>query len=203
MLFSPLLLPLHLRGTSPQDVTIAPTSVPPSAIYYDSFEGGVFPEPGSGWLVDTSEGGGSATRPAVVRGFVRDAGIFRDTGSFRTKHVNGGRRLRELQGAQPEEFFWALSTDEAATGIYSIKSPDLDDEDGTRLFARTSLNTSPEWGGGTLSFSLLWDLVRIECHILLPFESVPPVPKCVSRVATGWCAALFLWAKMSAPNRNS
>ena len=108
-----------------QEDTTAPTSTPPGAIYYNSFETGSF---GPEWSVTTSDNEDS-------------------TGDSR------GRSLEEEEPLTPPSY-WTLTTEEAFTGVYSIKSPDLSNDDFTRRSANVTLTSDiPE--AGYLTFSIL------------------------------------------------
>ena len=50
---------------------------------------------------------------------------------------------------------WALSTENAFTGKYSIKSPVLANDDGVQAQAEAIFITDPSWDSGTLSFQVL------------------------------------------------
>ena len=70
----------------------------------------------------------------------------------------GNSRGRRLEEEDESSIYWALTTNEAATGVYSIKSPDLNNDDHTPWSAYVTLTTGDDWGEGYLTFSLLWDL---------------------------------------------
>ena len=50
---------------------------------------------------------------------------------------------------------WALSTERAFTGVYSIKSPILVNDDSTQAQAEATFVTEPSWDSGTLTFQVL------------------------------------------------
>ena len=50
---------------------------------------------------------------------------------------------------------WTLTEEQANTGKYSIKSPNLDNEEGTPLTSNVTLSTGPDWPAGRIYFSIL------------------------------------------------
>ena len=149
----------HFRFRRPsfflQEDTIAPTSVPPGATYYDGFELANFPNDPE-WSVFTSV---LAPEASVARYSARrDDGAERrmssgnpgDSGARNPK----ARRLEEEEEESTK--VWALSTEEADAGVYSIRSPDLDVDAPASAYA--TLSAADDWGEGSLHFSLLWDL---------------------------------------------
>ena len=50
---------------------------------------------------------------------------------------------------------WYQTNEEAFSGNYSIRSPDLSSHNGTYYSATASLQTDPDWGSGYLYFSIL------------------------------------------------
>ena len=50
---------------------------------------------------------------------------------------------------------WTLTEERANTGKYSIKSPNLDNEEGTPLTSNVTLSTGPDWPAGRIYFSIL------------------------------------------------
>jgi len=66
---------------------------------------------------------------------------------------SSGRSLEEEEPSTPSSY-WTLTTEEAFTGVYSIKSPDLSNDDFTRRSANVTLTGDiPE--AGYLTFSIL------------------------------------------------
>jgi len=88
------------------EATVAPTSMPPGAIYYDGFEQGTFPEGDDEWTT---------------------------TG----------------------DALWELTSERAASGVYSIRSPILQNEELTKLSSNVTMTTNPNWAGGKLVYSVL------------------------------------------------
>jgi len=136
--YSPTFLPTEVP--TPDDVSIAPTSWPLGATFYDSFEKDTFPkEPW--WSVTSSAGDSHGNIPPR-------------------------RRLDEQEEVE-ESLYWELTTDEAATGVYAIKTPDLmnDIDFGndvtTPRIANVTLDTNyvqARMKYGHLSFSILSDM---------------------------------------------
>ena len=76
------------------------------------------------------------------------------------------------QGTFPEDLewstagdgLWGLTTERANSGIYSIKSPDLSNDDLTQLVSNATFTTDPTWEGGTLVLSIL-------AGVSMPFDN--------------------------------
>ena len=124
----------NLFLTRLQYTTIAPTEsfFPPNAAYYNSFERPNFPENYIDWEVNDWDG-------------------WED-------HESGGDNNRKLTRHNKEDHtdeVWHQSTEEAANGIYSIKSPHLANEAGVARSSSVTLFHAPYWPGGTLYYSYL------------------------------------------------
>lgn len=203
-------------STSPTSVstgdTVSPTSIPPGARYYNSFESENFLEDDPRWSVETTtttssnnnsnnnNNGGDRNnggRNSGRNGGRKNGGTSRgkrrtlletimkkDTvsGKFRGKKCRQdqddptrncrGDRLRakkeqqqrkkedEENKASSDSQYWASTTKESNTGIYSIKTPNLSDlsDDPNSRSANVTLTTDKSWGEGTLVFHLLWNL---------------------------------------------
>lgn len=59
---------------------------------------------------------------------------------------------------------WGLTTERAKSGVYSIKSPDLSNDDLTQLESNATFTTNSTWGGGTFVFSVL-------AGVSMPFDN--------------------------------
>ena len=60
---------------------------------------------------------------------------------------------------------WTFTTERAASGIYSVRSPDLSNEDRVPAESNLTFTTNPNWEAGIMHFSLLGG-------VQLPFDSI-------------------------------
>ena len=59
--------------------------------------------------------------------------------------------------AEKDNVFWSISKKEAATGVYSLQSPDLTNDAGDPQASSVTFVTDEDWPRGVLSFAALWD----------------------------------------------
>ena len=67
----------------------------------------------------------------------------------------GGTFPDEPEWTTTGEAPWELTTERVAGGVYSIRSPDLSNDEITSLTSNVTLDVGPEWEGGILTFSVL------------------------------------------------
>ena len=60
---------------------------------------------------------------------------------------------------------WTLSSEQVKSGDYSIKSPDLSNDDQVSQSSNVTITTNPDWPAGTL-------VVHIYAGVLLPYDNL-------------------------------
>mmetsp|Transcript_2342 Transcript_2342/g.4678 ORF Transcript_2342/g.4678 Transcript_2342/m.4678 type:complete len:228 (-) Transcript_2342:304-987(-) len=90
------------------------------------------------------------------RGNVTDT--FRDKTFEETKYSTKNNRGLKSNNRAVSRRHWALTAEEAKSGVNSIKSPNLTSDNPKRRSAYVTLTTGQDWDEGYLTFSAMWDL---------------------------------------------
>ncbi|KAL7548230.1 hypothetical protein ACHAWF_011520, partial [Thalassiosira exigua] len=148
--------PAPMEGATSRP-TNAPTTTAPTP-------SGVTGAPTQGPTLEATDGDTATTAPtAGVPGTFSPTALPPDAAYFNGFEKGSLDVYPEWSSTGDGE--WIVTSEEAASGIYSVRSPDLDNDDATPSSSNLTLTTDADWGGGTLLFDFYGGAV-------IPFDVV-------------------------------